>query len=197
LEYTPRNRYRIRNGTKVYAESKFPTFKLQYKGAFANVFQNEAHFDMVEVCIRQKINFGIDDHFLYSVNAGKFLNNSLVYFEDYQHFNSKPTGFMFSSYENSFRLLPFYQFSTSKQYLDLHANWQSRRLILKQLPIIRNSLVSENIFINVLSTPELNNYIETGYGISNLFLLLNLEAVAGFEDGKFRSAGIKVSLNIN
>jgi hypothetical protein len=79
----------------------------------------------------------------------------------------------------------------------MHGNWQSRRLILKQLPIIKNSLVSENIFINVLSTPELNNYIETGYGISNLFILLNLEAVAGFVDGRFRSAGIKVSLNIN
>jgi len=65
------------------------------------------------------------------------------------------------------------------------------------LPIIRNSLVSENMFINVLSTPELKNYVETGYGISNLFLLLNIEAVAGFEVGKFRSAGIKVSLNIN
>lgn len=197
LEYTPRFRYRIQKGTKVYAESKFPTFKLQYRGTFANVFHTDSRFDMVEVSIRQKISFGIDDHFSYSVIAGKFLSDKQVYFEDYQHFNTKPTGFMFSSYENSFRLLPFYQYSTSKQFLDLHASWQSRRLILKQLPIIRNSLVSENIFINVLSTPELNSYIETGYGISNLFLILNLEAVAGFEDGRFRSAGIKVSLNIN
>ena len=197
LEYTPRHRYRIQNGTKVYTESKFPSFKLEYKGAFANILRSDARFDLVELSIRQKINFGIDDHFSYSVNAGKFLNDKQVYFEDFQHFNTKPTGFMFSSYENSFRLLPFYQFSTRKQFLDMHGNWQSRRLILKQLPIIKNSLVSENIFINVLSTPELNNYIETGYGISNLFILLNLEAVAGFVDGRFRSAGIKVSLNIN
>ncbi len=77
-----------------------------------------------------------------------------------------------------------------------HANWQSRRLIVKRLPLIRNTLVSEKLFVNYLSTPELNNYVETGYGISNIFLLLNVEAVAGFEDGKFRSAGIKVSMTL-
>ncbi|HEX7583588.1 MAG TPA: DUF5686 family protein, partial [Prolixibacteraceae bacterium] len=196
LEYTPRLRYRIRNNTKVYAESKFPTYSLEYKGAFTHVFGSDARYDLVKAGIRQKINFGIDDHFSYSVNAGKFLNSEKVYFEDFQHFDVKSTGFMFSSYENSFRLLPFYRYSTSNQFLDLHANWQTRRLIMKQLPVIRNSSASENLFVNFLSTPELKNYVETGYGISNLFLLLNVEAVAGFEDGKFRSAGVKVSLNI-
>jgi hypothetical protein len=103
---------------------------------------------------------------------------------------------MFSSYENSFRLLPFYQYSTSDQFLEAHANWQTRRLILKQLPVIRNSMITEKLFVNYLITPELKNYVETGYGISNLFLLLNVEAVAGFENGKFRSAGVKVSVNL-
>jgi hypothetical protein len=103
---------------------------------------------------------------------------------------------MFSSYENSFRLLPFYQYSTSNQFLEAHANWQTRRLILKQLPVIRNSMITEKLFVNYLITPELKNYVETGYGISNLFLLLNVEAVAGFENGKFRSARVKVSVNL-
>jgi hypothetical protein len=103
---------------------------------------------------------------------------------------------MFSSYENSFRLLPFYKYSTSKQFLESHANWQTRRFILKQLPIVKNTSISENLFVNFLTTPDLKNYVETGYGISNIFLLLNVEAVAGFENGKFRSAGIKVSMNL-
>jgi len=196
LEYTPRLRYRIRNNTKVYADSKFPTYSFIYKGAFANIFGSEARFDLVRIGIRQKISFGIDDHFSYTVNAGKFLNKDRIYFDSFQHFNTQSTGFMFSSFENSFRLLPFYQYSINSQFLEAHANWQIRRLILKQLPVIRNSSVSENLFVNYLSTPELKNYVETGYGIGNLFLLLNVEAVAGFEDGKFRSAGIKVSINL-
>ena len=196
LEYTPKHRYRIHNNVKVYAESRFPTFSMSYKGAFQNVFGSDARYDLVKFGMHQNLDFGIDDHFSYSVNTGIFLNKKQVYFEDFQHFNTQPTGFMFSTYDNSFRLLPFYQYSTSRQFFETHANWQTRRLILKQLPIIRNSSISENLFVNFLSTPEINNYIETGYGIKNLLLILNVEAVAGFENGKYRSAGIKVSLNI-
>jgi len=196
LEYTPQHRYRVRNHTKMYVESKFPTYSLIYKSALSGIFGSDARYDLLKLGLRQKIDFGIDDHFSYSVNGGKFLNRNRVYFDDFQHFNTQSTGFMFSSYENSFRLLPFYQFSTSDQFLEGHFNWQTRRLILKQLPIIKNSSISENLFVNYLNTPELKSYVETGYGISNLFLLLNVEAVAGFENGKFRSAGVKVSLNL-
>ena len=196
LEYTPQHRYRVQNHTKMYVESKFPTYSLIYKSALSGIFGSDARYDLLKLGLRQKIDFGIDDHFSYSVNGGKFLNRNRVYFEDFQHFNTQSTGFMFSSYENSFRLLPFYQFSTNDQFLEAHANWQTRRLILKQLPIIKNSSISEHLFVNYLNTPELKSYVETGYGISNLFLLLNVEAVAGFENGKFRSAGVKVSLNL-
>lgn len=196
LEYTPQHRYRVRNHTKMYVESKFPTYSLTYKSALSGIFGSDARYDLLKLGLRQKIDFGIDDHFTYSVNGGKFLNRDRVYFDDFQHFNTQSTAFMFSSYENSFRLLPFYQYSTSDQFLEVHANWQTRRLILKQLPIIKNSSITEKLFVNYLNTPELKSYMETGYGISNLFLLLNVEAVAGFENGKFRSAGVKVSLNL-
>ena len=196
LEYTPQHRYRVQNHTKIYAESKFPTYSLTYKTALSGIFGSEARYDLVKLGIRQKIDFGIDDHFTYSVTGGKFLNRDRVYFDDFQHFNTQSTGFLFSSYENSFRLMPFYQFSTSDQFLEGHANWQTRRLILKQLPVIKSSSISEKLFVNYLNTPELKSYVEMGYGISNLFLLLNVEAVAGFENGKFRSASVKVSLNL-
>jgi hypothetical protein len=197
LEYTPRNRYRIRNNTKIYAGSKFPTYSLIYRGGFSGIAGSDSRYDLLKMGIKQQVNFGIDDHFAYNLSAGSFLNADNVYFEDFQHFNTQSTGFMFSSYDNSFRLLPFYEFSTRKSFVEAHANWQTRRLLLKQLPVFRNSsLLTENIFINFLSTPEIKNYVETGYGIKNLFLLLNVEAVAGFENGTFRSAGIKVSLNL-
>jgi len=196
LEYTPHHRYSIRNNTKVYAESKYPTYSLVYKGAYSGILGSDARFDLLQLGIRQKIKFGIDDHLSYIVNAGTFLNSSKLYFEDFQHFNTQSTGFAFNSTENSFRLLPFYEFSTQKSFADAHINWQSRRLILKHLPVIKNSSVSENLFVNFLSTPEMKNYMEAGYGLRQLFLLLNVEGVAGFENGKFRSAGIRVSINL-
>lgn len=197
LVYTPRNRYMVKDHTKIYAGSKFPTYSLIYRGGFAGIAGSDSRYELLKAGIKQQINFGIDDHFSYQVMAGSFLNSKKVFFEDFQHFNTQPTGFLFSSYENSFRLLPFYEFSTQKSFLDGHATWQTRRLILKQLPLLRNSsLVSENLFVNLLCTPEIKNYVEAGYGISNLFLLLNVEAVTGFENGNFRSAGVKFSVNL-
>lgn len=197
LQYTPHYRYRIKSHTKVYAESKFPTFSLAYTGAYSNVFGSDSRFDLMKLGIKQKVEYGIENQISYRVNVGKFINKQKLYFEDFQHFNTQSTNFMFSSYDNSFRQLPFYQYSTGKQFAEAGAEWQLRRLIVKRLPLFKNSSVSEKLFVNYLTTPEIKNYVETGYGISNLFLLLNIEAVAGFENGKFSSSAIKVSLNLN
>jgi hypothetical protein len=196
LEYTPRHRYLVRNQAKIYVKSNFPTWTIDYQQAFPAVFETDSRFSLLKIGMRQMIGLGIDDHISYRLNVGRFIQSRVVYFEDFQHFNVKSTGFMFSSYENSFRLLPFYAYSTNSRFAEVHTNWQSRRLIIKQLPVVRNSAVSENLFLNVLSTPELKTYFETGYGLKNLFLLLNVEGVAGFEAGKFRSAGVRVSLNL-
>lgn len=197
LEYTPRHRYRIRDNRKFYAGSKYPTFSMLYRGAFSGIFGSDSRYDFLKLGIRQRLNFGISDQFSYTVQAGGFLNSKSLYFDNYQHFNTQPMGFMFNSSPNSFRLLPFYEYSTRKSFVEAHADWQSRKFILKQLPIIRNSTITERVFLNYLSTPDLKNYTEVGYGLMNLFLMVNVEAVAGFEDGKYRSAGIRVSLNLN
>jgi hypothetical protein len=196
LEYTPHHRYSIRYNTKNYVESKYPTYSISYKGAFSDVFGSDSRYDLLKLGVRQKISWGIDEHISYSVNGGSFLNSRKVYFEDFQHFNTQSVVFGFNSFDNSFRLLPFYEYSTQKSFLDTHISWQSRRLILKQLPILKNSSMSENLFVNYLDTPEIKNYMEVGYGLNKIFLLMNVEAVAGFENGKFRSTGIRVSVNL-
>lgn len=197
LEYTPRYRYRIINHTKVYAGSKFPTFSFGYNRAYSDVFGSDARYEEVKLGIRQKLDISAGDQLSYLISMGRFINSDRLYFEDFRHFNTQPTNFLFTRYDNSFRLLPFYLYSTGSRYAEVHTTWQSRRLILKQLPLIKNSSVSEKLFINYLATPDLKNYTEAGYGIDNIFLLLNVEVVAGFENGQFRSSAIKVSLNLS
>ena len=196
LSYTPLIRYRMRDNRKMYAGSKYPTFFLGYRTAFSWFAADDARFDMIKLGIRQKIDYGFDNHFSYQVEAGTFLNNNRLYFEDFQHFYTQSTALTFSPTDNSFRLLPFYQYSTGKHYAEAHVNFQTNRLVLKWLPLIKKSSLSEVLFVNYLATPEIKNYVETGYGFNNLFLFLNAEVVAGFENGSFRSAGFKVSVNL-
>jgi hypothetical protein len=197
LTYTPRHRYTIRNHTKMYVESRYPTMSVVYKGGFSGILGSDSRFDLVKFGVRQRLNFGIDDHFSYNISAGSFLNSSGLYFEEFQHFNTQPVGFMFGGSETSFKLLPFYEQSTEKSFLEAHANWSSRRFILKLLPVLKNSSFSENVTLSYLTTPMLTNYTEIGYGLKGIFLLLNVEAVAGFENGRYQSSGIRVSLNLN
>lgn len=197
LEYTPRHRYRVINYTKVYAQSKYPTFTLGYNRAWANVLGSDTRFDQIELGLKHSFSFHISDQLSWQINAGKFINNDKLYFDNFRHFNTQATNFLFSRYDNSFRLLPFYRYSTPEQYLEAHTQWQSRRLLLKLLPLIKNSSVTEKLFVNYLTTPGLQHYVETGYGIDNVFLLLNIEAVAGFDNGRFTSSAIKISLNLD
>jgi len=196
LSFTPHLRYSIRNNTKLYARSKNPTFTLVYRGAFGGSSGKDSRYDLIKLGARQQIKFGIDDQFTWLINAGTFTNSVKIYFEDFQHFNTQSISYGFNLSENSFKLLPFYEFSTSKSFLEGHLNWQTRRFILKQLPILKNSSASENLFVNYLSTPVIKNYMEVGYGFNRLFFMLNIEAVSGFENGKFRSAGFRVSVNL-
>ncbi len=196
LEYTPHYRYRVRNHSKIYASSKYPTFSMSYVKAFSGVLGSDSKYDLLKAGIRQTFDFGVANQFSYQVGIGGFTNKDKLYFEDFKHFNALPVNFLFSSYANSFRLLPMYKYSTDKRFLDTHFNLTTRKLILKQLPLISNAIFSERLFVNYLNTPGMKNYMETGYGLSNLFLAFNLEVVAGFENGKYQSVGFKVSMNL-
>jgi hypothetical protein len=169
---------------------------MSYAKAFSGIFSSDSDYDLLKLGIRQSLNFGVANQFAYQLETGNFLNNDKVYFEDFRHFSALPVNFLLSPYNNSFRLLPMYYYSTNQRYVDAHASLTTRKLFLKQLPILRKGSFTENLFVNYLTTPQLSNYVEAGYGISNFLMLFNLEVVAGFENGKYQSAGFKVSLNL-
>ena len=101
-----------------------------------------------------------------------------------------------NSRRNTYRLLPYYSYATDRGFFEGFVYWENDRLLLKRLPLLNRTLISESLFINYLSTAELNSYFEIGYGLNNIFLFLNLEGVAGFENGKYKMAGLRISVNI-
>ena len=56
-----------------------------------------------------------------SPEAGKFVNNSQLQFMDFKHFNGNQTFIGAPQrYNYSFFMLPYYEFSTSESYLEIH-----------------------------------------------------------------------------
>ncbi len=197
LKYTPRQRYYTRKTGKFPAGSNYPTFKFDYRKALGGFTSTNSDFDFVEIGVNQSLSTGLNDRLWYRMNGGGFITNKEVFFADFRQFSSNPVLLMSSdSRRNTYRLLPYYSYATDRGFFEGFVYWENDRLLLKRLPLMNRTLISESLFINYLSTSELNNYFEIGYGLNNIFLFLNLEGVVGFENGKYKMAGLRISVNI-
>ncbi len=198
LEYTPRHRYTVRKGVKrmTYSHSQ-PTFSLLYKQGIKNVFDSETDFSFLEASVKQEFETGFNDRLAYNLMAGSFLSNKQSYFADYRQFGTSKPVFMIGGDMNTFRLLDYYQHATNKEYAEAHVQYTSDRFLLKRLPILNNSLaIQEKVFVNYLTHEGKKNYWEVGYGLSQIFLLLDLEVVWSFDGNKHKETGLKIKFNI-
>ncbi|WP_461642230.1 DUF5686 and carboxypeptidase regulatory-like domain-containing protein [Labilibaculum euxinus] len=197
LEYTPRNRYTIKKGVKSMVNyHSQPTFSMLYKQGISDVIDSETDYSLLEVSVKQAFDIGFNDRLNYSARAGSFLTNKQTFFADYRHFNTSKPVLMFANKWDTFRLLDYYQHSTTEDYLEAHLQYTSDRFLLKRLPILNNSMViQERLFANYLTHADKKNYWEVGYGLSQIFLLLDVEVVWSFDGKHHQDTGIKLKLN--
>ena len=196
LTYTPGQRYYLRNGFKYYAGFDRPTFSATWRRAVPGIFGSDARYEYVEAGVRQRITAGMGNIFRYKVNAGAFLDNYRLHFSDFRHFSTHYPKLITNPDFVSFRLNPFYRASTDAFFAESHASFESGRILVKRIPILANTMITEQLFVHLLHNNHYRYYAELGYGISNIFAVFSLEVVAGFEKGKFMAAGVKLGLNL-
>jgi len=113
------------------------------------------------------------------------------------YFNTQSSPVLLNFYEDAFFLKPCYSVSTRKAFAEGHARYTTPTLLLKRLPVFSRTLMRENISLSMLWTPEAGYYFETGYSLSEVFLLGTAGVYAGFTGTSFESAGIRVTLRID
>ncbi|MEQ9424582.1 MAG: DUF5686 and carboxypeptidase regulatory-like domain-containing protein [Cyclobacteriaceae bacterium] len=196
VEWIPWQKYTLNNGRKNPVEGSSPTFMLNYKKGISEVLSSDISFDQLELGLHHRFNWGIRNKFDVKLNAGKFFNKSEV-FVDFKHFPGNQTPFATTDPTASFRLLDYYQYSTSDEYVTIYLHDQFRQLLFTQIPALRLIGIKENLFINYLGTPSSNNYTEAGYGLDNIFKVFRIEAIASFVDGKYNDWGIRIGIATN
>lgn len=184
ISWQPGQKYLTYPNYKDIEDSKYPSFSLSYQKCLGRIVtdQNLAPaFDRLRLSINQKqITMGLFGYTELRGEYGGFLNKSQVQFIDYQHFNGNETNFANpESYMTSFMNLPFYRYSTTGNYVMLHAQHHFNGFFLDKLPLIRKLGFKEVFRVAYLNTPELGNYTELGFGIDNvgygLFRFLRLD----------------------
>jgi hypothetical protein len=182
LSYTPGYYYRIKNGVKNMVSSDYPTFNIEYQKGIPGAFNSRADFDFFEAQISQSKDLGIFSNVDWSLGAGVFITKKNLHFADFKHFNTQGIPLLLDRPKNAFMLLEYIKYNTPF-------------LLIKLLPFFSEKLWQETLYGNYLYQPEFKNYVELGYGLTDVYFIADAGIFVVFEDGKYGRWGFKVSLN--
>lgn len=191
LNLRPWQKYAIRNGQKRYWYNKGPTFIVGLKRAIPTD-ATSADYTFLEGGIRQNLDTGPRSNLRFEVSGGGFVAKKRLYFPDYRHFAGNEFFFQNGDILTSFRVLPYYQYSTLQRFLQGHALWNSQRFLLTRLPFVRLAGFSELLQVHYLSTPAVKHYTELVYGVDGIVRLFRVEVVGQFVGSSYQGMGFRV-----
>ncbi|MBA4321771.1 MAG: hypothetical protein C0408_03030, partial [Odoribacter sp.] len=200
VTYTPRQKYRKSDQTKIPMGSDWPTFTLTWKHGINEVSEltpSWKNWDMIKFEATKKRDIGAFGELYWIFRSGGFLNNSNVSFYDYFHFSSQQLPVLLNSYRDAFMLSGYYSISTPEFFTEAHVKYTTPYLLLKLLPGLSNTIIRENISSSFLWSRYQKCYTEIGYSLSEVLLLGEIGIYAGFDNFRFKSVGAKIVLKIN
>jgi hypothetical protein len=165
LTYTIGQKYTTRPDAKIYEESKYPRFNLGYRKGIKGILNSDVDYDLLSLEIYQEhVRMGLIGYSSIVVGAGKFLNNSAVYYPDSKHFRGNNST-IFPSNLRKFRYLDFYQYSTTQEYVEAHFEHNFAGFLLNKVPLLRKLKLEEIVGFNYLTEPGKKNYKEFYFGV--------------------------------
>ena len=201
LEYTPNRYYVISNHRKNFRDSKWPTFSVAYRKAFPVESTGWSEFSMAEAKINHSFDLGLLSEVNWSLAAGAFLDTTALHFSDYRHFKSSPLYIDMAKLDRSLMFSDYYQASTKRYWVNLHATLTSSYLLIKYLPWFSERLWKESLDFTYLYTPETPNYLQVGYRMDEIFFMVDVGVYVGFREkiespGDWGYQGVTFRLNL-
>ena len=192
LRYKPGGKYIQFPNYKMSIGSKYPTFTLDYIKGIKNIFGSDVDFDKWKVTVFDEVNLKIAGALKYKFGVGGFLNNKQVFIQDFQHFNGNQT-ISASDYVNSFQLAPYYANSTTAAFYAIgHLEHHFNGLLTNKIPLFRklnwNMVAGSNAFY----VDKTNHYVEVFAGLENIFKVLRVDFVAGYDRNNNVQTGIRI-----
>ncbi|HLN54679.1 MAG TPA: DUF5686 and carboxypeptidase regulatory-like domain-containing protein [Bacteroidales bacterium] len=200
VNWTPYQRYRLVGKTKVPQGSDWPTFTFTWRhgiNEFSEMASPLKHYDMLRFEVAKTKEIAAFSELRWRLRTGGFLNNRYVTFYDFYHLNSQPLPVLLNNYQDAFMLPAFYSLSTPEFYVQAHGKYTAPYLLLKFLPFLSNTLMRENLSLSTLASVNRPFYYEVGYSISEIFFFAELGVYVGFQDLKYKSAGVSLTLKFN
>jgi hypothetical protein len=212
LGFRPFLSYSYNNNLRVFDWGSSPLILFKYRAGWPDVFKSNINFQLTELSYIQNISLSPWVKTGFILNAGLFIGNKPVYFQDFKHFNGVlnlvQTGDMLANH----RLVGYYQnltsganqrlnvnhysYSTAGNYVEALSQFQFTNLWLKPLLGLKKAYVKELLIANAYYINNQNLfYNEIGYGLDGVMKVLRLEAIANFNNGQFNYVGLRININ--
>ena len=190
-----KQKYYTRPHQKIIVGSKFPIINIQYIKAIPGL-NTKADYDLAKISIDDNIKLGLVGTFAYRLKGGYFLSNKYVEFMDYKHFDGNQTLLANNDYLNSFKLLPYYTYSTKNWYAEGHAEHHFNGFIFNKIPLLKKYRIQEVVGGHILFNDKLDQYYEINFGVEHIFQLIRVDYVLGYGPyGKFNQ-GFVIGLGL-
>lgn len=197
LEYTPAHYYYMSRGKKVYEDSRYPTFVLKYDRAFPMDGKRYlTSYHLMQFSARQKIEFGMFNRLLWSVNAGTFWGAKNLQFPDFKHFASTRILVTERTFDTGFSLPDNYALSTNTRWAQANISWYTPYLLLKYLPFLSGKAFDEALHLRSVIVYGGRPYTELGYSVG-FSEMARMGVFVGFDGLKYHSAGVSLSLPLS
>jgi hypothetical protein len=196
LTWQPGGKYIELPDRKIGIGSKAPTFTLSYKKGIWDFLGSDIDYAKWSFNVSDDLPLGLGGTLQYRATAGGFSNDNKVYTPDAQHYFGNQTFFSIDHLKG-FQLLPYYQFSNqSNFYTTLFAEYHLNGLLTNKIPGFRKL----NWFlVGGFSSLHINNgvdYTEAIVGIENIFKVLRVDLVNGFQKGEPVRTGVRLTVPV-
>jgi len=194
LEYQPGQKFIQYPHYRMPLGSKYPTFTFSYQKGIKNILGSDVDFDKWNFTVTDDLNFKLAGQLSYRVDIGGFFNNSIVFVQDYRHFNGNQIIFA-SKYLNSFQVAPYYANSTTASfYATAHLEHHFNGLLTNKIPLFKRLNWNLVAGTNAFYVNADNNYIEVFGGLENILKIFRVDVVASYLNGDTGQVAFRIGL---
>jgi hypothetical protein len=140
------------------------------------------------------MNFKLAGQLSYRLDIGGFFNNSIVFVQDYRHFNGNQIIFA-GKYLNSFQVAPYYANSTTASfYATGHLEHHFNGLLTNKIPLFKQLNWNLVAGANAFYVNADNNYVEVFAGLENILKIFRVDVVASYLNGNTGQVAFRIGL---
>jgi hypothetical protein len=187
------SKYVTRPDMRFHIESKYPDLSITYKAAIPINGFSDQNFQYLEAQLKGNIPMKLLGTMYYRFGGGGFPLNKAIDYPDYKSFygnflNLGGTDLL------GFYLIQYYRNTTDQYFAEAHIEHHFGGFFFNKIPGIRKLKLDEVLGFHFLYTPVRKEYFQVNVGLANIFKIIRVDFVAGFEDQLIHQYGARVAI---